>query len=116
MTPRNLLITGTSHVGKSSLGHDIAAATGWQLRATDTMARHPGRPWPTTPPHVAEFYAKLSPDSIFQFLLNHHENMWQSIQAALQIPGQYAIWEGSALRPEYLARLPQSENLSICFY
>lgn len=110
-----LLITGTSHVGKSSLAAAIAAATGWQIRATDAMARHPGRPWPTTPAHVAEFYANLSPDSHFQFLLHHHENMWPGIRAALPASAR-VIWEGSALRPEYLARLTAPGTLALCLY
>ncbi len=42
---RVILIGGSSHAGKSTLGQAIAAKLGWSYRSTDKLARHPGRPW-----------------------------------------------------------------------
>ena len=112
----NPLIAGTSHVGKSSLAATIADAVGCAVWATDSMARHPGRPWPVPPPHVAEFYARMSADSIYQFLLHHHQNMWPMIAGAVAQSQGPCIWEGSALRPEYLAGLAGTGNLALCLH
>ncbi|MBC7478354.1 MAG: hypothetical protein H7317_09720 [Pseudorhodobacter sp.] len=111
-----LLIAGTSHVGKSSLAAAVAAGVGCAVRATDSMARHPGRPWPVPPPHVAEFYARMSADSIYQFLLHHHQNMWPLIAGAVAQSQRPCVWEGSALRPEYLAGLVGPDILAICLH
>ena len=57
---------------------------------------------------MAEFYSLLSDETIFQFLLQHHQNMWPAIRrlvcglCAEKIP---FVLEGSALRPEYVAGL-----------
>lgn len=115
----NLTITGASNTGKSTLATSVARATEIDSRSTDKMARHPGRPWPTVRPHVAEFYAALTDKSIFQFLLHHHDNMWPHIKTLLrsnEAGAKRCILEGSALRPEYLATLSQPQNLSICLY
>jgi 2-phosphoglycerate kinase len=42
---RVILIGGSSHVGKSTLGQSLAAKLGWSYCSTDKLARHPGRPW-----------------------------------------------------------------------
>ena len=42
---RVILIGGTSHAGKSTLGLSLAEKLGWDYLATDSLARHPGRPW-----------------------------------------------------------------------
>lgn len=38
-----ILIGGSSHVGKSTLSKQLAAALGIELISTDDLARHPGR-------------------------------------------------------------------------
>ncbi len=115
----NILIGGASHVGKSTLSFQLGEQLGWEVLSTDNMARHPGRPWPDVLPHVAEFYTELSDESIFTFLLLHYENMCPRIENLLQHrlrTKNYCILEGSALRPEYLARLPKSENTCYCLF
>ena len=37
-----LLLTGTSHVGKSTCAGKVGAALGWPVVSTDALARHPG--------------------------------------------------------------------------
>jgi hypothetical protein len=107
---RVIAIGGASHVGKSTLAQSLAASLKWPVVSTDKLARHPGRPWPVVPPHVAEHYLKLSPRAVFQFLLVHYDNMWPRIRDL--ILSHVAdprldpiILEGSALRPGDVARL-----------
>lgn len=107
-----VLITGTSHAGKSTLAASIGNALGWPVVSTDKLARHPGRPWPTAPRYVAEYYSLLSDDAIYTFLLHHHANMWPGIQRLIRDHREQdapLVLEGSALRPEYLATLDTSE-------
>lgn len=115
----NLLISGTSHTGKSSLADVIGKALGCKTYATDGFARHPGRPWPNPAPHVAEYFAALSGKTIYQFLLNHHENMWPQLQKLIlekHAAGETFILEGSALRPEYTQTIAPDMALNICLY
>lgn len=105
--PPFLLICGTSHVGKSTLAASLGSALGWPVFSTDKMARHPGRPWENTKPHVLEFYAQLSDQTIYTLLRHHHQNMWPGIDHFIKDrlrDGQSFILEGSALRPETLGR------------
>ena len=53
-----VLIGGTSHVGKSTVARALATSLGFRHVSTDRLARHPGRPWTTTRPHVREHYAR----------------------------------------------------------
>lgn len=106
--PLGILFAGTSHVGKSTFATAIARLLGRELISTDDLARHPGRPWPTVRPQVAEFYSELSDDTIHWFLKVHHENLWPRIEQIIEARRQLSkpfILEGSALRPEYMARI-----------
>ena len=106
--PLGILIAGTSHVGKSTFATAIARLLGRELISTDDLARHPGRPWPTVRPQVAEFYSELSDNTIHWFLKVHHENLWPRIEQIIELRRQLSkpfILEGSALRPEYMARI-----------
>jgi 2-phosphoglycerate kinase len=112
-----ILITGTSHTGKTTLASRLADKLGWNLFSTDKLARHPGRPWPAVPPAVAEYYANLSSESIYWFLRVHHENMWPLIKERIEaetLTGTPFIFEGSALRPEYIAAFPDAAK--VCLY
>lgn len=106
--PVGILIGGTSHVGKSTFARALARSLGRPLISTDDLARHPGRPWPTVRPEVAEYYERLSDDTIHWFLKVHHETMWPRILQILEDHRRGAapfVMEGAALRPEYLAQL-----------
>ncbi|WP_188824615.1 AAA family ATPase [Brucella endophytica] len=111
-----IFITGSSHVGKTTLAARLADRLSWNLISTDKLARHPGRPWPDIPPAVAEYYASLSPETIYWFLRVHHENMWplirQKIEAKTRARRPF-IMEGSALRPEYIAALG---GIAVCLW
>ena len=62
-----ILISGTSHVGKSTLAEKLAERLGWAGMSTDKLGRHPGRPWLAIPAPVAEFYSRLTPETIHWF-------------------------------------------------
>lgn len=116
MGPSVLLIFGTSHVGKSTLAIRFGEALGWQVVSTDSLARHPGRPWPEVKVPVAEYYSSLSDETIFWFLQAHHENMWpllaQKIREASDA-NRGLVLEGSALRPEFIGRLNPQKTVFV---
>ncbi len=104
--PTGLLIFGSSHVGKTTLAERIGQATAWPVLSSDKMARHPGRPWPVVRAPVAEYYERLTDETIYWFLRTHYENMWPLIGRAIDAErqaGRHFVLEGSALRPDYLA-------------
>ncbi len=114
-----ILIAGSSHVGKTTLARRLSEALGWETISTDGLGRHPGRPWPTVRPSVAEFYERLEPETIYWFLRVHHDNMWPILKPL--ITGRAAVQktlllEGSALRPESIAPLLSDVVTGICLY
>ncbi|MBS1165659.1 MAG: hypothetical protein H6R00_1684 [Proteobacteria bacterium] len=114
-----ILITGTSHVGKSTLAERLAARLGWNGLSTDTLGRHPGRPWLAIPPEVAEFYERLSPETIHWFLKVHHENMWRQVRPMIEAErdaGRPFVLEGAALRPEYVAPLLSDQMFGVLLH
>jgi predicted kinase len=114
-----ILISGTSHTGKSTLAAALGEALGWPVLATDRIARHPGRPWPEVRPHVAEYFTRLTPEAIYQFLLDHHRNMWPGLRRTIAeelAAGRPFVFEGSALRPDYLATLADPQLAAVCLH
>ena len=74
---RAILIGGSSHTGKSTLGRALSAKLGWSYLATDRLARHPGRPWvgingQAIPAHVVEHYRDLSAEALLLDVLSHY--------------------------------------------
>ncbi|MEC4812387.1 MAG: 2-phosphoglycerate kinase [Scytonema sp. PMC 1069.18] len=113
---RVILIGGSSHVGKSTLGRSLAAKFGWSYRSTDKLARHPGRPWvgangKAIPEYVAEHYGALSIEALFLNVLSHYEkNVLPQVEAivhshASDLSIECLILEGSALWPGSVANL-----------
>lgn len=117
--PMGILVSGSSHVGKTTFATRLAKELGCNVISTDTLARHPGRPWPDIRPPVAEYYARLSPETIYWFLTVHHENIWpliqQRIEAAMQAQQPFIV-EGAALRPEFIAPLMSREVSGVFLY
>ena len=117
--PSIILISGSSHVGKTTLAKRLGQTLDWPLISTDDLARHPGRPWPQVRDPVAEFYSRLSPETIHWFLKVHHENMWPNIKRliddTLRSKGRVIV-EGSALRPEYAATCVSDQVVAVCLY
>ncbi|NQW18109.1 MAG: 2-phosphoglycerate kinase [Chloroflexi bacterium] len=112
---RVILIGGTSTVGKTTLAQAMAGRLGWSHISTDSLARHPGRPWktevkPVVPEQVADHYLSLSVDELITDVLRHYREMWLSIEELIAIhvadeTTEGLILEGSALWPESVAKL-----------
>lgn len=113
---RVILIGGSSHAGKSTLGQAIAAKLGWSYRSTDKLARHPGRPWvgadgKAVPEHVAEYYRELSVNALFLDVLSHYEkNVLPQVEVIVRSHAsvkstECLVLEGSALWPGFVANL-----------
>ena len=111
---RVILIGGTSNVGKSTLGQTLAAKLRWRHISTDSLARHPGRPWrvgpAAVPGHVAEHYLSLNVDDLLADVLRHYQRLWPDIAAMVTLHAtdrstERLIVEGSALWPESVATL-----------
>jgi 2-phosphoglycerate kinase len=109
-----ILIGGTSHAGKSTLARELAERLGWEVISTDSLARHPGRPWApegqAVRPHVAEHYLTLEVDELIASVLAHYRGMWPMIRTLIE--GRVSdpaasplVLEGSALWPEQVADL-----------
>jgi 2-phosphoglycerate kinase len=110
---RVILIGGPSHAGKSTLAQRLADRLGWAWRSTDTLARHPGRPWPAggapVKPQVAEHYLTLSLDELIASVTAHYRGtVWPLAEAIIRqavAGGEGLVLEGSALWPEDVAAL-----------
>ena len=111
---RVILIGGTSNVGKSTLGQALAAKLRWRHISTDSLARHPGRPWrvgpAAVPEHVAEHYLSLSVEELLADVLRHYGRMWTDVKAlitshATDLSTESLVLEGSALWPDFVATL-----------
>ncbi|NJN82985.1 MAG: 2-phosphoglycerate kinase [Caldilineaceae bacterium] len=112
---RVFLIGGSSHVGKTTLAKSLASSLGWRCISTDSLARHPGRPWKTAPEvvpaHVSEHYRSLAVDELLaDVLLHYRRNVWPQVEGLIET--QLAdgatdglIIEGSALWPEWVTTL-----------
>ena len=112
---RVILIGGTSHVGKSTVSESLAAALGWDYVSTDSLARHPGRPWKPAPEkvpdHVAEHFLSLSVDELIEDVLRHYRvNAWPKVEGIIasysnDTASTGIVLEGSALWPEFATGL-----------
>jgi 2-phosphoglycerate kinase len=120
---RVLLIGGTSHTGKSTLARTLAARLGWSCLTTDTLARHPGRPWQASPQmvpqHVAEHYRTLPVDELVADVLRHYrQNIWPLVEAivaarAADLTTDRLVLEGSAILPECVVNLPYRNTAAV---
>jgi 2-phosphoglycerate kinase len=111
---RVALIGGASHAGKSTTARAVAARLGGEAISTDSLARHPGRPWPTptwvVPDHVAEHYRTLTPDELIADVLAHYRRIWPMVRERIEARAADAtaaplVLEGSALWPALVAEL-----------
>ncbi|KAA3510050.1 hypothetical protein CPJ18_14645 [Agrobacterium rosae] len=113
MVVRIVLIGGTSHAGKSTLAETVATQLDWRFLSTDSLARHPGRPWRDVPdmppPHVVEHYRDLEVDALMQSVLHHYDSMWGAHVLPLIENEAGLVVEGSALLPARIAPLLSSD-------
>ena len=110
-----ILIGGSSHVGKSTIATSLAAKLGWTHVSTDSLARHPGRPWKSAPDKVpddvAEHYLCLSVDELIADVIHHYRvNVWPKVESIIASHSDNTstngvVLEGSALWPEFASNL-----------
>ena len=110
-----ILIGGSSHVGKSTIAAALAAKLGWKHISTDSLARHPGRPWRSAPDKVpddvAEHYLCLSVEELIADVLRHYRvNVWPKVESIIATHSNDTsttgiVLEGSALWPEFATSL-----------
>ena len=118
-----ILIGGTSHVGKSAVSESLAARLGWAHVSTDSLARHPGRPWKPAPEkvpvHVAEHYLSLSVDELIEDVLRHYRvNVWPKVEEIVASHSNDTattgiVLEGSALWPEFATSLDLDRTAAV---
>ena len=112
---RVILVGGSSHVGKTAVSESLAATLDWEHVSTDSLARHPGRPWKPAlekvTDEVAERCLSLSIDDLMGDVLRHYRvNVWPKVEATVASHSGAAstigiVLEGSALRPEFVTGL-----------
>ena len=110
-----ILVGGSSHAGKSAVSKALAARLCWDHVSTDSLARHPGRPWKPAPEkvpeHVAQHYLLLSVDELVEDVLHHYRvNVWPQVETIVASHSNHTsttgiVLEGSALWPELVASL-----------
>ena len=117
---RIILIGGTSHAGKSTLGQALAITLGWDYCSTDKLARHPGRPWIQTnkkfiPQHVIEHYQNLSVEELFVDVISHYQKNVLPQVEKIVCSEEFFIIEGSALYPELVKNLVGEDGVKGIF-
>ena len=110
---RVILIGGSSHTGKSSVAKIMSERLGYSFLSTDSLARHPGRPWRTSakrkiPEHIVEHYSKLAVEELFDDVLRHYRRVWETVKEIIALyithPAyERLIIEGSAIWPGFVA-------------
>jgi hypothetical protein len=122
-TPKIILISGSSHAGKSTLAEALANRLGYSSLSTDRLARHPGRPWNHNGPvkeHVAQHYATFSVDELLSDVLAHYrKNVLPQVAEILakhssEDSTEGLVLEGSALWSEEIAKFDFRNIGSIC--
>lgn len=117
MVARIVLIGGTSHAGKSTLAKTVSTQLGWRFLSTDSLAKHPGRPWQDAPdvppPHVIKHYRDLELEALMQSVLHHYDSMWDAHVLPLIENESGLVLEGSALLPERIAPVLSSDVQAI---
>lgn len=119
---RVILIGGTSHVGKSTLGRSLANKLDWNYISTDSLAKHPGRPWvnahtEVVKDHVAKHYKNLSVDVLLLDVLSHYQqNVLPQIETLvkthiLNLSSKGLLLEGSAIYPKFVKYLVDTKTV-----
>jgi 2-phosphoglycerate kinase len=117
------LIGGTSHSGKSTLGELLATTIHAKLLSTDSLARHPGRPWKNhpevVPSHVQEHYSSLEVEAPVADVYTHYEKLWPTISSIIESHIQTStklVMEGSALLPHRISTIQNKNVVAIWLY
>ena len=105
---RVILIGGSSNIGKSMVAGAIAEKLGWRCISTDSLAKHPGRPWPRkrekVRDNVLEHYQSQKANELVESVILHQRRMSPLIaelvrSTAKDTGTEKMVLEGSALWP-----------------
>jgi hypothetical protein len=107
---RPLLDPASWQILQRSLAQALAAKLGGEHVSTDSLARHPGRPWATSsgpfPKHLRTHYLSLSVDELTTEQLRHYQRLWPRIEATAADTGaRQLVLEGSGVLPQRAAAL-----------
>ena len=119
---RVILIGGTSHVGKSTLGRSLADKLDWDYVSTDSLGKHPGRPWinentKVIRKYVAKHYKSLSVEALLSdVLLHYQQNILPQVETLVKDcicdrSSKSLLIEGSALYPRFVEYLIDTKNV-----
>ena len=119
---RVILIGGSSHVGKSTLGRSLANKLDWNYISTDSLAKHPGRPWVNAntkviQDHVVKHYKYLSVKALLLDVLSHYkQNVLPQVETLVKthtsnLSNKHLVIEGSALYPKFVEHLVDTKNV-----
>ena len=119
---RVILIGGSSHIGKTTLGKSLADKLDWNYVSTDSLGKHPGRPWidgntKVVKEHVAKHYKSLSvEDLLSDVLLHYQQNTLPQVETLVNdcisnLSNKHLLIEGSALYPRFIKYLIDTENV-----
>lgn len=117
-----ILIGGTSHVGKSTLGRFLADKLDWDYICTDSLAKHPGRPWVDAHPkvakeHVTRHYKNLSVEMLLLDALSHYQqDVLPQVETLVKaytsdLSSRCLLLEGSALYPRFVEHLINTKSV-----
>lgn len=112
-----IVLGGTSHGGKTTVAKKVSSEFNLGLISTDTLAKHPGRPWRSKPDrlpnHVVKHYSTLTREKLLAEVIKHYANQSINIETAVNLSpdaGRGILIEGSAILPEFASQL----RLNIC--
>ncbi len=119
--PRVIAISGTSNLGKTTLASAVATTLSWPQISTDTLARHPGRPWTLAdaelPSHVVAHYDQNLPTSLTDQQLDHFHRIeplvTDAVTRALEAHPDGVVVEGSAVLPSARAAWMAEAHLTL---
>lgn len=121
--PITILIGGTSHCGKSTLAKALSTLLGAVCISTDSLARHPGRPWKERPElipdHVRTHYAQRPVSELMASVLAHYHRLWPTVVAVIETHRQAShslVLEGSGLLPAQMHTLPHQHLHALWLY
>lgn len=105
---RVILIGGSFNVGKSTVAGTIAQKLSWRCVSTDSLAKHPGRPWPNkrekVRDNVLEHYQNQKANELVESVILHQRRMSPLIAELVRSTAKAAgtgnlVLEGGALWP-----------------
>ncbi len=120
--PEIVLISGASHVGKTTLAAALTNRLGWRPMSTDRLGRHPGRPWQIVRDNaarIASYYLSMSGEELARDVLRYQREMWVTIERIIKHhldteTSDQLVFEGSALLPDQTGAFDRRRVSALC--